>query len=112
MEVVGERGLLDETINLIHKKRRMLYCLILALHRLRVLMQYHSYVNIHQLKVIALPMHSKPAYAKKKLQLGAKDYVTKNSSCQEMLDAIEGVKGGIYMFRNKGYPIRPSVGAK
>jgi DNA-binding NarL/FixJ family response regulator len=49
-------------------------------------------------KVIAVSMHSQPAYAKKMLRLGAKGYVTKNSPKQEMLDAIaEVTKGNIYI---------------
>lgn len=45
-------------------------------------------------KVIAVSMHSQPAYAKKMLRLGAKGYVTKNSPRQEMLDAITEVYNG------------------
>ena len=49
-------------------------------------------------KVIAVSMHSQPAYAKKMLRLGAKGYVTKNSPKQEMLDAIAEVnRGNIYI---------------
>jgi DNA-binding NarL/FixJ family response regulator len=49
-------------------------------------------------KVIAVSMHSQPAYAKKMLRLGAKGYVTKNSPKQEMLDAIgEVTRGNIYI---------------
>lgn len=45
-------------------------------------------------KVIAVSMHSQPAYAKKMLRLGARGYVTKNSPRQEMLDAIMDVHNG------------------
>lgn len=45
-------------------------------------------------KVIAVSMHSQPAYAKKMLRLGARGYVTKNSPRQEMLDAITEVYDG------------------
>jgi len=45
-------------------------------------------------KVIAVSMHSQPAYAKKMLRLGARGYVTKNSPRQEMLDAIKEVYAG------------------
>lgn len=49
-------------------------------------------------KVIAVSMHSQPAYAKKMLRLGARGYVTKNSPRQEMMDAIEEVyKGNVYV---------------
>jgi two-component system invasion response regulator UvrY len=45
-------------------------------------------------KVIAISMHVQSAYAKKMLQLGARGYVTKNSSSEEMLTAIQTVYGG------------------
>lgn len=49
-------------------------------------------------KVIAVSMHSQPAYAKKMLRMGARGYVTKNSTRQEMLDAIARVlEGDIYI---------------
>lgn len=45
-------------------------------------------------RIIAVSMHSMPAYAKKMLQLGAMGYVTKNSSKDEMITAIIEVNGG------------------
>src|ERR1700742_3251386 len=45
-------------------------------------------------KVIGVSMHSQPAYAKKMLQVGAKGYVTKNSSKEEMIKAILEVQNG------------------
>jgi DNA-binding NarL/FixJ family response regulator len=45
-------------------------------------------------RVIAVSMHSMPAYAKKMLQLGAMGYVTKNSSKDEMITAIIEVSNG------------------
>ena len=43
-------------------------------------------------------MHSQPAYAKKMLQVGAKGYVTKNSSREEMFKAImEVFRGNKYV---------------
>ena len=45
-------------------------------------------------KVIGVSMHSQPAYAKKMLQVGAKGYVTKNSSKEEMFNAITEVNNG------------------
>ena len=39
-------------------------------------------------------MHSQPAYAKKMLQIGARGYVTKNSSKEEMMKAIMEVYEG------------------
>lgn len=49
-------------------------------------------------KIIAVSMHNEPAYAKKMLHIGAKGYVTKNSSQEEIFKAIEEVMdGGIYV---------------
>ncbi|MFT3932482.1 MAG: response regulator transcription factor [Chitinophagaceae bacterium] len=45
-------------------------------------------------KVIGVSMHSQPAYAKKMLQVGARGYVTKNSSKEEMFTAISEVYRG------------------
>jgi DNA-binding NarL/FixJ family response regulator len=48
--------------------------------------------------VIGVTMHSQPSYAKKMLQQGASGYVTKNSSKEEMVDAIlEVSKGNKYL---------------
>lgn len=45
-------------------------------------------------KIIGVSMHSQPAYAKKMLQIGARGYVTKNSSKEEMIKAIMEVQNG------------------
>ena len=45
-------------------------------------------------KVIAVSMHTMPAYAKRMMQLGAMGYVTKNSSKDEMIKAILEVSAG------------------
>src|SRR6516164_10056709 len=45
-------------------------------------------------KIIGVTMHSQPAYAKKMLQIGARGYVTKNSSKEEMIKAILEVQEG------------------
>lgn len=45
-------------------------------------------------RIIGVSMHSQPAYAKKMLQIGARGYVTKNSSREEMFKAIMEVHNG------------------
>lgn len=45
-------------------------------------------------RVIGLSMYAQPAYAKKLMQLGARGYVTKNSSREEMVQAIVEVNRG------------------
>lgn len=45
-------------------------------------------------KVIGVSIHSEPAYAQKFIREGAKGYVTKNSTSEELLHAIEEVLAG------------------
>jgi len=45
-------------------------------------------------KIIGISMHSMPAYARRMLQMGAMGYVTKNSSKDEMINAIIEVNNG------------------
>jgi DNA-binding NarL/FixJ family response regulator len=45
-------------------------------------------------RIIGISMHSQPAYAKKMLQIGARGYVTKKSSKEEMIAAILEVHAG------------------
>jgi len=45
-------------------------------------------------KVLAVTMYALPAYAKKMMQTGASGYVTKNSSKEELVEAIIKVAGG------------------
>jgi DNA-binding NarL/FixJ family response regulator len=49
-------------------------------------------------KVLGVSMHTQPAYARKMMQNGASGYVTKNSSREEMVEAIvEICKGNKYI---------------
>jgi DNA-binding NarL/FixJ family response regulator len=45
-------------------------------------------------KIIGISMHSMPAYARRMLQMGAMGYVTKNSSKDELINAIIEVNNG------------------
>jgi len=50
------------------------------------------------IKIIGVSVNNQPSYARNMMQLGAKGYVTKNSSREEMVKAIhEVVNGGIYI---------------
>lgn len=49
-------------------------------------------------KIMGVSMHNQPSFAKKMFRNGATGYVTKNSSKQEMYDAIKSVmRGEIYI---------------
>ncbi len=51
-----------------------------------------------EIKIIGLSINNQPSYARNMFQLGAKGYMTKNSSKEEMLKAIETVaNGGTYI---------------
>ena len=51
-----------------------------------------------QVRIIGLSINNLPTYARNLMQLGAKGYVTKNSSSAEMLEAIITVhRGGSYI---------------
>ena len=45
-------------------------------------------------KIIGVSMHNQPSFAKKMMRNGAMGYVTKNSTKQEMYDAIKSVMNG------------------
>lgn len=47
-----------------------------------------------QASVVAISMHALPAYARRMFQMGAKGYVTKNSSKEEFVLALLEVKAG------------------
>jgi DNA-binding NarL/FixJ family response regulator len=99
LEVVGECGDLDEAIEMIKIKKPDIVLLDINLPQgsgLDAVPLIRKFAP--DTRIIAVSMHNQPVYAKKMLQMGAKGYVTKNSSCQEMFKAIEEVmKGGIYV---------------
>lgn len=50
--------------------------------------------EVPELQILAISMHSMPAYARRMFQMGARGYVTKNSSKDELITAILEVKAG------------------
>jgi two-component system invasion response regulator UvrY len=99
VEITGESGSLDEAIEMIRIKRPDIVLLDINLSKgsgldAVPLIQKFSPGT----RIIVVSMHNQPAYAKKMLKLGAKAYVTKNSSHKEILKAIEEVmKGSVYV---------------
>jgi two-component system, NarL family, invasion response regulator UvrY len=95
IEVVGESGSFDEAIEMIKQKRPDLVLLDINLPPASGL---DAVPLIRKFspgsRIIAVSMHNQPAFAKKMLQLGAKAYVTKNSSRQEIFKAIDEVMNG------------------
>ncbi|MEP6948155.1 MAG: response regulator transcription factor [Ginsengibacter sp.] len=95
IEIVGESGEFNEAIELIKIKRPDIVLLDINLppasgmDAVPLIRKF-----IPGTKIIAISSHTNPVYAKKMLQLGAKGYVTKNSSSQEILEAINEVMIG------------------
>jgi DNA-binding NarL/FixJ family response regulator len=95
IEVSGESGELDEAIEMIKTRRPDIVLLDINLPKASGL---DAVPLIRKFapgtRIIAVSMHNQPAYARKMLQLGARGYVTKNSSPDEMLLAIDEVMSG------------------
>jgi len=98
-EITGESGGLDEAIEMIKIKKPDIVLLDINLAQGSGL---DAVPLIRKFspgsRIVAVSMHNQPAYVKKMMQLGAKAYVTKNSSYKEMFMALEEVmKGGVYV---------------
>jgi DNA-binding NarL/FixJ family response regulator len=99
IEITGEGGTLSEAVEMIKIKKPDIVLLDINLpdasgmDAVPLIRKFSPGTRI-----IAVSMHNQPAYAKKMLQLGAKGYVTKNSSHEEMFMAVEEVmKGKVYV---------------
>lgn len=93
--VVGETSSGEEAVKLTRKKKPRV---ILMDVNMAPVDGFEATRQIHKTspdsKIIAVSMHSMPAYAKKMFKLGAMGYVTKNSSKEEMMNAIVEVNNG------------------
>ena len=95
IEITGESEALDEAVEMIRVKRPDIVLLDInlavgsGLDAVPLIRKFSPGTRI-----IAVSMHNEPAYVKKMMKLGAKAYVTKNSSHEEMFKAIEEVMAG------------------
>lgn len=93
--VIGETSSGQEAIEIAREKRPNI---ILMDVNMSPVNGFDATRQIHKIspesKIIAVSMHTMPAYAKRMLQLGAMGYVTKNSSKEEMIAAIIEVRNG------------------
>lgn len=99
MEVVGESGSFTEGIEMLKQVKPDIVLLDInippqsGLEAVPLIRKFSPGTRI-----IAVSMHSQPAYAKKMLRAGAKGYVTKNSPHDEIFKAIHKVMiGDIYL---------------
>lgn len=99
IEIAGDSGAFDEAIELIKLKRPDIVLLDInlppasGLDAVPLIRKYSPGT-----KIIAVSMHTEPVYARKMIRLGAKGYVTKNSSHEEMFKAVDEVmKGNMFI---------------
>lgn len=95
IEVTGESGRLDDAVEMIKIKRPDIVLLDINLSGgsgMDAVPKIRKYSP--GTRIIAVSMHNQLAYAKKMLQMGAKGYVTKNSSHEEIFKAVEIVMNG------------------
>ena len=98
-EVVGESGDFESAIGLVKSKRPDIALLDInlppasGLDAVPLIRKFSPGT-----KIIAVSVHNQPAYAKKMIKLGAKGYLTKNSSRSEVFHAIEeAINGKLYL---------------
>ena len=93
--VVGETSSGEEAVELAREKKPRI---ILMDVNMTPVNGFDATKQIHKIspesKIIAVSMHTMPAYAKRMMQLGDLGYVTKNSSKEEMITAIVEVSNG------------------
>lgn len=93
--VVGETSSGEEAIEIAREKKPRIVLMDVNMSPIN---GFDATKQIHKIspdsRVIAVSMHTMPAYAKRMLQLGAMGYVTKNSSKEEMITAIVEVNNG------------------
>ena len=95
IEITGESGTLEEASEMIKIKRPDIALLDINLPDASGLDAVPMIRKFSPgTRIIAVSMINQPAYAKKMLHLGAKAYVTKNSSHDEIFKAIEEVMNG------------------
>ena len=98
-EIAGESGKLDEAIEMIKIKRPDIVLLDISMGSESGMDAVPLILNFSpDTRIIIISMHNQPAYAKKMLQSGVKAYVTKNSTRDEIIKAVEEVmKGNRYV---------------
>ncbi len=97
--VIGEAGSAEEAIIQINYLKPDVVIMDINLPNMNGIDATHEIIkNAPGTKVLGVSLHTQPTYAKKMIQKGASGYITKNSSRDEMFEAIKEVyKGNKYI---------------
>ncbi len=94
-EVIGETSNADEAVEIAKEKKPKIVLMDINMTPIN---GFEATKMVRKFspgsKIIGISMHSMPAYARRMLQMGAMGYVTKNSSKDELLNAIVEVHNG------------------
>ena len=94
-EVIGENSCGEEAIVFVRQQQPDIILMDLNMKPMSGFETAKQVLKISpQSKIIGVSIYNMPVYAKKMLQLGAKGYITKNSSKDEMVQAIVEVSLG------------------
>jgi len=94
-EVIGETNDVDQAVEFVKTRRPDLILMDINMSPIngfdatKIILR-----EAPDVLVVAISMHALPAYARRMFQMGAKGYVTKNSSKEEFVSAILEVKSG------------------
>ena len=94
-EVIGETNDVDQAVEFVKTRRPDLILMDINMSPIngfdatKIILR-----EVPDALVVAISMHALPAYARRMFQMGAKGYVTKNSSKEEFVSAILEVKSG------------------
>ena len=94
-EVIGETSDVDQAVEFVKTKKPDLILMDINMSPVngfdatKIILR-----DVPEALVVAISMHALPAYARRMFQMGAKGYVTKNSSKEEFVAAILEVKAG------------------
>jgi DNA-binding NarL/FixJ family response regulator len=94
-EVIGETNDVDQAVEFVRTRRPDLILMDINMSPIngfdatKIILR-----EVPDALVVAISMHALPAYARRMFQMGAKGYVTKNSSKEEFVSAILEVKSG------------------
>jgi DNA-binding NarL/FixJ family response regulator len=94
-EVIGETYDVDKVVEFVKKAKPDLILMDINMFPIngfdatKIILR-----EVPDMLILAISMHALPAYARRMFQMGAKGYVTKNSSKEELVSAILEVKAG------------------